>query len=218
MMTAIPPSGKPQKLLFDLGGVLVKIKSVSRLWPGTATGPGGLTHEQLWVGSDTVHAYETGKIRGMDAFYRSARDEIGISIPEHEFNDVFLDLIGELFAETIPLLSALKGHYPLYLLSNIGEDHWLHCRDRLGLGPFFDQVFLSCEMGIMKPDPRIFKRTVQQIDDNPENIWYFDDREENVMTAARFGISGWTTRGGMILLKDLVKIGLINGTGEHANG
>ena len=153
--------------------------------------------------------YETGRIDNLADFYRAARSEIGITISEEKFDEVFVAIIGDLYEETVPVLSALQGHYPVMLLSNTNEAHWRRCRDQLGLGPFFQRLFLSYEMGVMKPDPRIFQQVLADVGVNPQNIWYFDDREDNVAAACRFGINGIVSQGGMPLIGDLCRLNLI---------
>jgi glucose-1-phosphatase len=209
MIRAVTPAGNPPRLLFDLGGILVKVRPAELLWPGQSPLPGERTYEQRWVDSQTVRDYETGRLRGISAFYHAARSEMGFDLSEDDFTRIFLTLISEPYDETLPLLSALQACYPLMMLSNIGEDHWLFCRDTLGLGTFFDQAFLSYEMGMMKPDARIFQDLLDQLGGDPQNIWYFDDRAENVEAARRFGIRSFLSQGGPPLLNDLQRLNLI---------
>lgn len=200
-------SRRSGKLLFDLGGILVRIKPISILWPGVAQTQSSASFDRIWMESETVRAYETGQIYGLESFYRSARKEMGITILRKDFPDVFLSLIGELFEGTLEVLQALKTRHSLFLLSNIGADHWLNCRDNLGLGQCFDDFFLSYQMGMMKPDRRIYQQILSRIDDDPKNIWYFDDREENVMIAREFGVNAIISQGGSRLYKDLTDLG-----------
>ncbi len=209
MIRAVRPAGEPPVLLFDLGDVLVRISKADDLWPGQEIKPGALTYEQRWVNSQTVHDYETGRLRGINSFFQAARAEIGITITEEAFPSAFLRIIGCLFEETIPILTALKEYYQLYLLSNIGEDHWHYCRDQLGLGQFFEQTFLSYELGMLKPEARIFSTTLATIGMDPARIWYFDDRQENSAAARRFGMQSFTTKGGQPLMSELQRLNLL---------
>ena len=210
MIRAVPPSGEPPLLLFDLGGILVRLNSVDGLWPDHTRAPGMKPFGERWSDSRVVYDYETGRIANLADFYRAARSEIGITISEEKFDEVFVAIIGDLYEETVPMLSALQGHFPVMMLSNTNEAHWRRCRDKLGLGPFFQRLFLSYEMGVMKPDLRIFQQVLAEIGGNPQNIWYFDDREDNVAAACRLGINGIVSQGGMHLLGDLRHLNFID--------
>ncbi len=206
---AICPTKDPPVLLFDLGNILVRLNSVDLLWPGQTPAFGTLPYAERWAKSRAVYAYETGRIDDLDAFYLAAKAELGFTVPEGQFNEVFQKIIGDLFAETIPMLQALKDNYPLMLLSNTCREHWLFCRDQLGLGGFFQEEFLSYEMGVMKPDPLVFQEILERLQNNPQNIWYFDDKAENAAVARKFGIRAFTSWGGPPLIGQLESLGLI---------
>lgn len=210
MMNMNFPPIRPSHLILDLGGVLVRLKSVDWLWPETDQPEIATRPEQIWRTSSTVKAYETGRIKDSETFYRAARREMGITVDKETFFTHFPGLIGELFAETIPLLTRLQGSCTLYLLSNIGETHWIYCRDQLGLDSFFQQTFLSYEMGLLKPDPRIFRKMVQSIKQPLSDICYFDDRQENIEAALRLGIFGLVTTGARGLRKHLYDLRLLD--------
>ena len=52
----------------------------------------------------------------------------------------------------------------------------------------FDAFISSCEVGIRKPDPRIFKLAMGVAMAAPEQCYYFDDRPMLVAAASRLGI------------------------------
>ena len=52
----------------------------------------------------------------------------------------------------------------------------------------FDAFISSCEVGMRKPDPRIFKLAMGVAMASPEQCYYFDDRLMLVEAAARLGI------------------------------
>ncbi len=190
-------------VLFDLGNILVHLRNVDQFWPGLKPEPGTLPFAERWKNSAAMQALETGRLDDFGDFYRQAKQEMGFPIGIEEFRQGYLDIIGEPFAETIPVLQALSGHFSLQLLSNTSGIHWRHCRETLGLGPFFDRVFVSYELGVMKPDPLIFQLALQETDQEPETIYYFDDRPENIKTALKFGINAHLSWGGAQLIRQL---------------
>ncbi len=114
------PPARPTHLILDLGGVLVRLNSVAWLWSEADQSETMTGSEQIWQTSTTVKAYETGQIKDLETFYRAARAD-GNHSGQSDFFARFPGLIGELFAETIPVLTRLQAAYTLYLLSNIGE-------------------------------------------------------------------------------------------------
>lgn len=55
----------------------------------------------------------------------------------------------------------------------------------------FDAFISSCEVGIRKPDPRIFKLAMGVALAAPEQCFYFDDRPMLVEAASRLGINAY---------------------------
>jgi putative hydrolase of the HAD superfamily len=190
-------------ILFDLGNILVHLHSVDIFWEGRAPESGSLPFSQRWSLSQTVHALETGRISDFSTFYAQSRAEMGFTMDLATFRPAFVHLIGEVFQETHAMLQTLYGRFPLMLLSNTSAIHWAYCRDEQGLGGYFSQVFLSYELGFMKPDPRIYEHTLAQIGTPPEHVYYFDDRPDNIQTARRFGINAYLAWGGGPLIRQL---------------
>lgn len=54
----------------------------------------------------------------------------------------------------------------------------------------FDQIILSGNEGISKPDPKIFEITLERLNENPENCIFIDDSPTNVEAARRLGMAG----------------------------
>ncbi|MFA7285780.1 MAG: HAD-IA family hydrolase [Candidatus Paceibacterota bacterium] len=54
----------------------------------------------------------------------------------------------------------------------------------------FDRKFISSEIGLLKPDPNIFKYVLSKIDTNHYEIIFIDDNPINIEVAKSFGIKG----------------------------
>jgi putative hydrolase of the HAD superfamily len=52
---------------------------------------------------------------------------------------------------------------------------------------FFDVTILSFEVGAMKPDPRIYDEAARRAGVRPAEIFFTDDRQENVTAACEAG-------------------------------
>lgn len=99
----------------------------------------------------------------------------------------------------------LRGRYKIGLLSNAWDD----LRRKLvrwGLTDLFDDVVNSAEVGLAKPDPRIYLLALERLGVAPAEAVFVDDRPENVEMACRLGMHGihFTSRAEM--LAQLVEI------------
>ena len=59
---------------------------------------------------------------------------------------------------------------------------------KLGLTSLFDSVVISAEVGIKKPDPRIFDSALEQTEMKPEEVVYVGDTEDDTKAARDAGI------------------------------
>ena len=87
-----------------------------------------------------------------------------------------------------------QGHR-LYLMSNTDEIHWQHTMSLYGdkIGSLFDEVFLSFEIGLAKPDEAFFKMVDKRIVVNAHQTFFVDDMESNRLAAQAY--VGWKTFG-----------------------
>jgi putative hydrolase of the HAD superfamily len=68
---------------------------------------------------------------------------------------------------------------------------WPYVRPRLrqdGLADLFDELVLSCEVGCAKPDPRIYRLTLDRLGVAPGDALFVDDVAENVEAAESIGM------------------------------
>jgi HAD superfamily hydrolase (TIGR01509 family) len=86
----------------------------------------------------------------------------------------------------IDALRHLSQRYRMLLLSNTNEVHWQLCQSQLD--GIFERVFLSYEMGMVKPDKAIFMRMIDESRLTPAETLFIDDSEANCRTAENMGI------------------------------
>lgn len=55
----------------------------------------------------------------------------------------------------------------------------------------FDEIIISSEVGMVKPDKEIYLHTLEKISSKPEECVFVDDNEENVLASERLGIVGY---------------------------
>lgn len=76
------------------------------------------------------------------------------------------------------------------ILSNMIWEILLHMQKRFGWLDRFDQLTWSCELGIAKPDPEIYRYTYEALEVPPEETLFLDDKPENIAGAQRLGMQG----------------------------
>lgn len=74
------------------------------------------------------------------------------------------------------------------MLSNGVPEVMARIRAERPLESWFDATVVSCEVGIAKPDPRIYRICIARLGVDPEESLFVDDRVENVEAAAQLGI------------------------------
>lgn len=90
-----------------------------------------------------------------------------------------VDLLAELYA----------GGTRMALLSNAGFDFGDAFR-RSPLGEFFEQVFLSAELDLVKPDPEIYRHVAVTLNIEPAEMIFIDNKLVNVDGAVSVGATG----------------------------
>ncbi len=91
--------------------------------------------------------------------------------------------------DAIPVLKKLKESKKLGLISNF--DHPRHVRKYLseyGLDVFFETIIISGDVGVKKPDPRIFEPALSATGLIPAEVLYVGDTEEDVEAANALGM------------------------------
>jgi HAD superfamily hydrolase (TIGR01509 family) len=86
------------------------------------------------------------------------------------------------------LLQELRLVRPLYLLSNTNENHYGYLQSTFNVARHFDELILSYEVRSQKPEQRIYQEVFLRSGLPPEEVAFFDDRQENIQAAKDAGI------------------------------
>lgn len=172
-------------VVFDIGGVLIELNglpSIARLLDSQQP------HDEIykqWMGAPSVIAHETGKISPA-VFSEQVVQELPFKVSAQDFMADFITWIVGVFPDAIPLLKTLSSQCTVAALSNTSPPHWEQVI-QTGLAEHFDHVFLSHEIGHLKPQPAAFKSVLQTLNCPAEEILFFDDNLENVEAATAMG-------------------------------
>lgn len=84
--------------------------------------------------------------------------------------------------EMVELCRQLEGKIPMAVLSNTIHDHAENLRSR-GVYELFNPCVLSCEVGMRKPEPRIYYAVCELLNTPPERCLFIDDLQINIQAA-----------------------------------
>ena len=207
-------SRPPRFLYFDMGNVLLFF-----------------SHER--------QAEQVGRVAGVpaadvfDLLYQGYRDQTGLhwsaecgQVPPAELHARFCDTTGthpdrgafELASNEIfwlntavaPLVAQLRiAGCRLGVLSNTSEGHWQYCLARYRLLELFHVQALSFRIGAMKPDERIYAEATRLAGVQPAEIFFTDDRPDNVAAAQRAGWDAVLFESGRQLFGELTRRGIV---------
>lgn len=80
------------------------------------------------------------------------------------------------------------GGTRLALLSNAGFDFGDAFR-RAPFSVYFEQVFVSAELGLLKPDPKIYRHVARELGIEPTDMVFIDNKHVNVAGAESIGVT-----------------------------
>jgi HAD superfamily hydrolase (TIGR01549 family) len=189
-MTQPLSSGVADALLFDLGRVVLDIDfdKVLACWAGHA----GCEPAHL-VGrfspDETYWRHERGEI-GDAEFFAGLRASMAIALTDAQFLEGWNAIFAGEMPAIAPLLARAAKKLPLYAFSNTNGAHAKHFSKAFaGVLGHFRQIFLSCEIGLRKPDAAAYDHVVEAIGVPAPRIVFFDDSAENIEGARARGLT-----------------------------
>jgi putative hydrolase of the HAD superfamily len=151
-------------------------------------------------------SYEEGRMEEVDQaeLFREALSGIGFDLPDDVIEHIIaLDHSAysnsiTVKPEVLATLDRLRAAgYRMGLVSNISLRPNLMRADleRMGLSKFLDVAVFSSEVGVRKPDPRIFHEALDRVDAEPgETVFVGDRLYDDVSGAQAVGMRGILTR------------------------
>lgn len=178
-------------VMFDLGGVLIDWNPrylYRQHFPGDDA---AMEHFLEHVcASDWNHEIDAGK-RFADAVTERQR-----LFPDHAelialWHTGWHHMLGNAIDGTVAILEELRSRgVRLYALSNWSYETFPIARERFGFLDWFEDIVISGEVQLAKPDPRIFELARTRCRLQPERTVYVDDLTRNVNAARALGFHG----------------------------
>ncbi|MGP9790369.1 HAD family hydrolase [Roseinatronobacter sp. NSM] len=125
------------------------------------------------------------------------------------WHDHWVDMIAPVIAPSVQMLRNLRAQsVPVFALSNFGDDTFTLAQAKYDFLREFDRAFISGRLGVMKPEARIYEILEHETGIAPENLFFIDDRTENIDAALARGWAGHVFRTTDGLKDTLAQFGL----------
>ena len=175
-------------VIFDLGGVLVRTED--RIPRQLLAEKFGMTYEEmdsLVYGSPTSKEAGEGKISA-EQHKETVLKTLGLPLDSFKsFGDEFWE--GDrLDKKLVEFIQELRGEYTTALLSNAWDDLRPLLVNLWKIDGIFDHIFISAEVKLAKPDPRIYQHVISELQQDPSEMIFLDDFIENVEAAKAEGL------------------------------
>jgi epoxide hydrolase-like predicted phosphatase len=186
-----------EAVLFDYGGVFTPSPFAAAHAYALAQDADPATLVGIVFGSydsDTDHAWhqlERGELTFVDALTRIKADAESAGM-RFDTGEMFSGMVADDIDRTIVVDAVravrARGLRTAIVTNNIREygDAW---RSRLAVDELFDLVIDSCEEGVRKPDPAIFRTALDRLGvRDPARAVFLDDFEGNLLAARSLGM------------------------------
>lgn len=194
--------------MFDMGGVIIRDFQVApRLLPFL-----GRSEKQIGDISPEVkralHQHSKGLIDEVE-FWETYQHSTSMTIPSGETS-----LLGKFFTPvldqpTIEVIEELKRRkYRVICGTNVIDSHF-RIHTALQQYAIFDHVYASHHMHIAKPDGKFYQYILEMEDVAPNEMFFTDDMEENVISATNEGLRAYTYTNAQNLRLQLAENGVL---------
>jgi epoxide hydrolase-like predicted phosphatase len=120
------------------------------------------------------------------------------------------------------IVNLLKENYKLAILSNHAKEWSEYMKEEFDLFKSFDDIIFSCDVGLRKPDLKIYEIALDKLKCDPDECIFIDDKKRNTDAAEKLGIKGIVFEEFSKLVENLsmvgVKIELKEGSNARTGG
>lgn len=199
-----------KNIIFDLGGVLMNIDFNRTFDAFEIIGfPGA---EQAFHDSEINRLcmdFETGVYCSIE-MRRKFRELTGFKCTDIQFDKAWNALLLDFPPERIRRVQELAKKYKTYLLSNTNPIHAKHFNAELNkhfgiesMDHLLDKAWYSHNLGMRKPDEKIYQKVLKASRLNPAETLYIDDFETNIRVAESVGMHGVHIAGEFTMIEAL---------------
>lgn len=145
------------------------------------------------------------------AYWRKFAAQVGVALDEQKIGEL-RQIDKDMWSRpNQPMIAWLRrihaAGYKTAILSNMPTDMVDHAREKFEWLASFDHHIFSAEVRSVKPEPEIYRHTIDALKLQPSEALFIDDREENIEQARAAGIRGIRYQSVEQLRKDLLTLG-----------
>lgn len=175
-------------VIFDLGGVLLRqMEERPRTELAARYGLSRTQLEALVFESEQARRAAVGEL-DVTAVWEPACAALGLTaatLPEFQQQFWAGDRID---MELVAFIRTLRGPYHTALLSNAWSNLRAILTGEWRIADAFDELIISAEVRLAKPDPRIYRLALERLAVTPAETIFVDDMAENVAAARSVGL------------------------------
>jgi epoxide hydrolase-like predicted phosphatase len=169
-------------ILIDYGNTIMQVDQKKRKYLFKKFDVSEEEYKKIY---EIYRMYSLGKIKSDDEYHRLCSLLLG---RKEQFSKAFLDAIQStevINKNTLKLLRKLRKKYKLIIVANNVKEWIVKKLKEYGIYKLFDGVVVSSELGIRKPDPRIFTYTLKKFKLKPEKCIFISDELNEDLTGAK---------------------------------
>lgn len=179
---------KIEAVIWDLGGVLVRTMDRSRRiqWEERLQLEKGELDRLVFEGHEG-RAAALGNSKAANIWH-SLRGHFKLSSEEIKLLEDDFWAGDRVDQELISLIRDLRQRFKTCLLSNAWPDLRHALENVWHIADAFDEIVISAEIGLVKPDPKIYKFALERLEVSPQKAVFIDDFLVNIETADALGL------------------------------
>ena len=133
-------------------------------------------------------------------------------LPLEAWRDRWIETIPGEIAGTAQLIDDLLDQsYRVLGLSNFSSETFPWCRERFEVFDRFEDIVISGEAGVAKPDPQIYELLCERNGIEPADAVFLDDSIVNVDGALAIGMAAFHFTDAQQARRDLARLGVLGG-------
>ncbi len=196
-----------EAVVFDLGNVLLPFNwDIAAEKFAVRTGRSRREVDDYMVTMPFLNELSLGRMT-KEEYFRVVAKDFAYDGSYEEFALIWSDIFTA-DEEMIALAAQLKGRLRSFILSNTSVIHMDFIFSRYPFMNTFDGYILSHEVGLLKPDRRIYEVTRDRFGLEPSQSVFIDDILANVEGARGIGIHGIHHRNASSTREELTKLGI----------
>ncbi len=186
---------KIKNIIFDLGGVLIDLDETPTIEGFGKKISAFYKNSMNLEFINIAHKFERGEIAPAE-FRETVSKIFNIHLSPEKFDFYWNAMIKGMPEQRFQILKKLQKTHRIFVLSNTNEIHYNYfTRQDYWKPELFEKVYFSHQLGMRKPEKKIFQYVLNENNLIPEETFFVDDNKDNIDTAKNLGIVATQVKG-----------------------